>query len=838
MKRAIISLAILTVTVFSMTAQNLNSTYFLDEFTHRNKANASFAPEYGHFSLPILGGIQLNLSSNTGISNYLFRVPSSTKPVTFLHDSVPSLLFLDKLESNVYIKQGLNLNLLSLGFWTNRKGFWTFDVSLKENFGVNLPKDLFRMLKDGMKYSTNSFDLMNFYVNQSNIAEVSLGYSKEINKKLRIGVNAKLLVGLSSAQIGYNKFDVNLANSGYSLAAIGESRIMSEFLTFEKDTANNYDFTKPKVETSKLKPAGYGAAFDLGVTYKPFKRLTLAAAVNDLGYINWSPTAIKLGSARSNVVFNGFTGIGIDSLNLDSQLEKLSNDASNLIKFQDSLPVSAYRQNTPYNINVSGEFSVFANDKHDIRLGLLYHSFNAPTAKINELVAALTLKPFSWFTVSGTYEFLRKDITRYGLAMNFSPRWINLYLASDFSAPRLDSKMFYPVDRFDFTLTFGGSFVLGKPKDSDKDGVVDRLDKDDDTPKGILVDKKGIPLDLDGDGVANYLDLCPNTPLEAYGKIDANGCPLDTDGDGVADYLDISPNTPVEARGFIDIQGAPLDSDKDGILDYLDKCPNTPTGIEVDSLGCPADNDKDSVPDFLDLCPNTPALSIGMVDKNGCSLDTDGDGVYDYLDLCPNTPIEARGFTNINGCLLDTDGDGVADYIDKCPLTPVAAYGMIDSLGCPIDSDNDSIPNYIDNCPSVPGVKSNKGCPEIKKEVRTLFQKALQGIQFEVGKTVIKPASFGILNQIAQVLIDNPTYLIEVRGHTDNVGKPDLNLIMSEKRATAVKDYLILKGVAADRMTSKGFGDSQPVAPNTTTAGKAKNRRVEFVVTFEEVTIQ
>ncbi|HET7734072.1 MAG TPA: OmpA family protein, partial [Paludibacter sp.] len=213
---------------------------------------------------------------------------------------------------------------------------------------------------------------------------------------------------------------------------------------------------------------------------------------------------------------------------------------------------------------------------------------------------------------------------------------------------------------------------------------------------------------------------------------------------------------------------------------------------------------------------------------------TDLDNVPDYLDLCPNTPAEARAFVDKNGCTLDTDGDGVPNYLDKCPGTPVEARGAVDQNGCPRDTDGDGVLDYQDNCPKIPGTVSNKGCPEIKKEIKKLFQKALQGIQFETGKYIIKPVSFQILNQIAAVLVANPTYLIEVQGHTDNVGKPAANMTLSENRANAVKEYLIKKGVAATRMTSHGYGDTMPVASNKTTKGKALNRRVEFVVSFEE----
>ena len=148
------------------------------------------------------------------------------------------------------------------------------------------------------------------------------------------------------------------------------------------------------------------------------------------------------------------------------------------------------------------------------------------------------------------------------------------------------------------------------------------------------------------------------------------------------------------------------------------------------------------------------------------------------------------------------------------------------------------MPDYLDKCPTVPGTIENDGCPEIKKEVRSLFTKAMQGIQFETGKAVIKKSSYAILKQIAKVFIDNPTYQVEIQGHTDNVGNKDMNLQLSEKRANAVRDFLIKEGVDANRMTAVGYGDTRPVASNKTSKGRAQNRRVEFVVSFEQISYE
>ena len=138
---------------------------------------------------------------------------------------------------------------------------------------------------------------------------------------------------------------------------------------------------------------------------------------------------------------------------------------------------------------------------------------------------------------------------------------------------------------FNLGTTFGLSVFAfgGRPRDSDGDGVPDRIDKCPNTPHGVVVDARGCPIDSDGDGVADYLDRCPNTPHGAV--VDAKGCPIDSDGDGVPDGIDQCPNTPKGVA--VDAKGCPLDSDGDGVPDYLDRCPNTPPGVKVDANGCP-----------------------------------------------------------------------------------------------------------------------------------------------------------------------------------------------------------------------------------------------------------
>ncbi len=265
--------------------------------------------------------------------------------------------------------------------------------------------------------------------------------------------------------------------------------------------------------------------------------------------------------------------------------------------------------------------------------------------------------------------------------------------------------------------------------------------------------------------------------------------------------------------------GKAKDTDGDGVPDRKDKCPDTPAGVKVDVNGCPLDTDGDGVPDYQDKCPDVKGLAA----LQGCP-DADGDGVADADDKCPNTPAGVK--VDATGCPLDADGDGVADYLDKCPDTPAGV--KVDATGCPLDTDGDGVPDYQDKCPDRAGPASNKGCPEMKAEAKKVLSEATKFIQFEFNKARLLPVSNARLDQIVAVLNEYPDYSLSISGHTDNVGKEDYNLRLSYDRASAVRTYLLGKGITATRIEARGYGKLKPIADNKTKAGQALNRRVEM----------
>ncbi|HEY1038640.1 MAG TPA: OmpA family protein [Bacteroidia bacterium] len=206
--------------------------------------------------------------------------------------------------------------------------------------------------------------------------------------------------------------------------------------------------------------------------------------------------------------------------------------------------------------------------------------------------------------------------------------------------------------------------------------------------------------------------------------------------------------------------------------------------------------------------------------------DRDKDGIPDESDKCP----DVAGIEKFIGC-PDSDNDGIVDSEDTCPTVA----GTKAMNGCP-DSDGDGIADNQDKCPNVAGLPANAGCPEVKisTKAKEVFQKAMAGIQFETGKDVIKKTSYPVLDNVVSVLKENPDWNVEIQGHTDNAGKYEANKSLSQKRAAAVEKYLTDKGVNGDKLTPVGYGPDKPIADNKTTAGKAKNRRVEFNVTYEQ----
>ncbi|MEE2827548.1 MAG: OmpA family protein, partial [Myxococcota bacterium] len=251
--------------------------------------------------------------------------------------------------------------------------------------------------------------------------------------------------------------------------------------------------------------------------------------------------------------------------------------------------------------------------------------------------------------------------------------------------------------------------------------------------------------------------------------------------------------------------GVGPDRDRDGINNRKDSCPDEPEdkdGFE-DLDGCPdLDNDQDNVPDARDGCPMDKEDLDGFEDSDGCpDPDNDGDGFLDVNDECPGQAEDTDGFEDRDGCPdLDNDGDGILDGEDDCPNAAENFNAYLDGDGCP-DTPPDDLAAFVGEVPN---------------------------IQFRQGSAKLKRSSLSTLRQVATAMQRYPDLLLQIDGHASSEGDDDENLRLSQERVLSVREYLISRGVSAERINATGYGEKLLKYDESSDSGRSLNRRVEF----------
>ena len=316
----------------------------------------------------------------------------------------------------------------------------------------------------------------------------------------------------------------------------------------------------------------------------------------------------------------------------------------------------------------------------------------------------------------------------------------------------------------------------------------------------------------------------------------------DRDSDGVPDERDLCPDTPKGPEPDPERLGCPIyDRDRDGVRDGEDRCPDVHKGPSPDPerLGCPLlDRDGDGVVDRDDLCPDTHKGPRPDPKRLGCPLqDRDADGVLDETDQCPDIHQGPNPDPVRLGCpATDRDGDEVFDFLDQCPDVHKGPKPDPSKLGCPLpDRDHDTVVDPEDACPDKPGAPHpdprKNGCPGLVVVQNGKLQ-ILMPVFFATNKDVILKNSFPVLQAVGDALkAQGLIKRIRIEGHTDDRGKREYNIELSDRRAKSVKRFLVEYGVDASRLDAQGYGPLRPVASNKTATGRADNRRVEFLIT-------
>lgn len=636
---------------------------------------------------------------------------------------------------------------------------------------------------------------------------------------LKAGIRPKLLIGLGAAYMYADNLQY-LANNNDTLTFF-KSHIQyghSVNLDFtQQSSAMNY------IERSVSHP-GFG--LDLGVVYewrpdyKNYKydmdgetdlwrrsknkyKLRAGASVTDIGSIKYDLGKLS-GDFVADVNQWNVHNLAFDSLPIRSFDDTLRKR----FVFEDMGPNPTFRMNLPLAFRFDLDYNIWKDFYVNLN-GAYAVQWRKNPNKVHD-ISYISLTPrwdWKWFGAMVPLSYNQYRNFQVGTCLRLGP----FVMGTSNLAPLFSKKKtVYGADAY-----FGIKvpILYREPRDKDKDKVSDKKDKCKETP-GVW-EFMGCP-DRDGDHVQDSEDICPDEP----GLKQFNGCP-DKDGDGITDKQDACPDDP----GLPQFNGCP-DKDGDGIIDKEDDCPDE-KGLPT-FKGCP-DRDGDGVMDKIDLCPEKPGpadnegcpeVRLHLVDLAGQSLQSTRqakDGSFTFESL-PKDSL----------CVFRLDGD--PDKIVGVNEVKVIVNGLAKRA---IRSQADGLYRFELPKPVGNGLKQvevKDVAVTLTKEEQEVVKKAFDNLEFETGKDVIRPSSYQALDELAALLIKHPTWGLRISGHTDNVGAPAANLTLSKKRAESVKKYLVSKGVPADHLKTEWYGQTRPIAPNTTPEGRQKNRRVEMLI--------
>lgn len=766
-----------------------------------------------------------------GVSSLYFNHYNSvfTPKDLFDVDGGSTTLRVDHLKKmwkkNNDISISAKVDLLHFGFAV-QKNYFSFNITENIYSRVTLPGDLLRFPLTGNAsddIENGTLDFSNFGIEANHYREYSLGFQRQWNDKLSVGGKLKYLYGMENIHTKKSDFTLATDPDTFDWTINGEFAANTSGVYFDQISVDSLvdliDIDKEDLKDYFLRRKNRGLGIDIGATYQLTEKLSLAASLVDLGFINWKNNNKNIVSKDGSFVFKGVNYSNVlfapDSTRqdtIDAAFAQVQDDLETA--FDVSNNTDAYKTALISRFYLSGSYELYKTEKTSGKASALVHGEFLRGRLRPSLTVSYTQKLGRMLQASASYSMLNRSYNNLGLGMSVNFGSFQFYvvtdnvLASSFASLKSDEDVIpYPYSAKNMHVRTGINLTFGrKNKDIDGDGV---KDKNDLCPEvaGLEI-YKGCP-DSDGDSIPDNIDLCPSQA----GVVMFRGCP-DTDLDGVKDSEDECPTE----KGTKENKGCP-DQDEDGIIDSEDVCPDV-KGIPA-FKGCP-DTDGDGIQDSEDECPE----QIGAIDMKGCP-DSDSDNIPDHKDACP----EEAGEVENNGCPWgDRDNDGVKDNVDKCPSTP----GVREKDGCPLDdADSDGVPDAKDKCPNTAGLIENDGCPEIKKEEQEILNTAFDNLEFQSAKAIIKDASYPSLQALAELMVKKPTWKLKISGHTDSDGSASSNLKLSKSRAQAVANYLKAKGVEEKRFTVEGFGESIPIADNKTKEGKQKNRRVEMKIEFE-----
>lgn len=431
------------ISMTSVRAQGLRTSYFMDNVPIRLKMNPAFQPMKGFFSIPVIGSLGVMASSNSlSVKNF--------KDILDDKNGFLSQKFINNLEKDNTMTIDFNTDVISLGFYTG-KDFWTINMGARAIINASIPKTMFEFARmSSLNIMNESYDIRNIEINADIFSEIALGYSREVSDGFYIGGRAKALIGLGNLKAKIERIYANLPDAESS---INNGELPENVTTWEVETKGRLEASMKGLELitdgtegyvddvdfDKFGVSGFGFGLDLGASLEMINNLHISAAILDLGFITWTKSSSQV--AVANEKFNYGTVIQDDALaNLDpndyenwseedkQKLEQYLQENSSTILNYDLFRLKkeeAEGRTTSLRstLNLGAEYT-FWNDR--LGIGLLSSTqFVSPKA-YSELTLSANFRPGNAFGASVSYSFLRGKTV--GLGLKLGP----VFLGTDY----------------------------------------------------------------------------------------------------------------------------------------------------------------------------------------------------------------------------------------------------------------------------------------------------------------------------------------------------------------------------------------------------------------------
>ena len=451
---------LLATAVAPAAAQEFRTAAFMQTNNYRHQINPAMLDE-AYVGMPFFGQINVGATGNFGLKNFVYKLDGNPRYdlTTFMSPTVSAGEFLgdlhDKNRADVYI----NYNIFSVGFKAF-KGINLVELNLRSNTNVSLPYELFEFMKTtGAK---ETYHLQDIGVRSQNYLELALGHSHRINDQWTVGAKLKFLFGGAYADFSADQLDVTM--NGDQWRIVGDARLKAAVLSSEfdyEDPSKNAPDGRRRVkglDDVSFGLPGFGLGVDLGATFEVTKDLTLSAAINDLGFINWSK--VKHASSRGDYTFNGFDDIYAGSNNtgsnkLGDQFESLGDDLEEMFSVYDDGEGSE-SQALAATINLGAEYTLPAY--RNLRFGFLYTSRLHGLYSYHQGLLSATIRPVKCLEASVNTAVSSTGCT-FGAALSLRAKHYNFFIGSDRIFGKV-SKEFIPLNSLNANVTMGMSFPL------------------------------------------------------------------------------------------------------------------------------------------------------------------------------------------------------------------------------------------------------------------------------------------------------------------------------------------------------------------------------------------